>query len=158
MKKLMIALLVMMASVAHATVMCGVEGEDPKQSNTYDRNLYYQEMTGQRAVLVSKDFSSVKDLDISQMKTLEQWSAINGQLVVFFTIESDKRVSIGTARVNIKNKDSVLELQALSSGALGNLSQPLSLIYDHVSISCLSTSPTNDFPYLPACTQAPAAP
>jgi hypothetical protein len=137
MKKLIVMMAIMAASVSQAKTYCGVSAENPKQPGTYDQALFYGEFQGPKMLVISKDRTSAKDFNPNDLKTKEQLQALNDQSIVWIRVEQDK-ATLATGSIDAAN--SAVNLTPLHAMTVGLISQkqPLFLIANHLSVTCAS--------------------
>ncbi|MGZ6441768.1 MAG: hypothetical protein ACXWRU_17040 [Pseudobdellovibrionaceae bacterium] len=136
-KVLLTAAMLAMGSVSQAKVLCGVNGENPKQAQTYDRNLYFSEIAERKMVLISPDLSSAQEIKGEEFKSIN-WQAMKGQLVAFFSVETTGNVTLAVSKVDVTKSNNILPLQVMSVGEIPSQEHPQVLIYNHLSLTCSS--------------------
>ena len=120
---------------AQAKTFCSINQGENSQ---YDRVLFSGEVLGPQTFLVGE--SSAEPVQLTQIKTMEKWKAINGKSIVTIGVEQDGVHAMSLAHVDLKQKQNVLPMDAMALGAIEE-GRFLSLIAPNrgLSVNCTTT-------------------
>lgn len=107
---------------------------------TFDRNLFNGEITSSpTAVLVKKDLSSAKVIQLEQINTYEKWQEANGDTLVTFNQQENGShgFTVGTIDLS-KAETNILPLDAIVVGPVTK-QQSLGLVLPqkNLSLTCI---------------------
>jgi hypothetical protein len=138
-KAILIAAMVLGASVSHAKTVCSISAGNPTQDMVFDRGLFNAEITAPNYVLVRKDLSSAQEVQLSQFDSYAKWKAVNGDTLVTFSQQENGEYGITVGVIDIsKAKTNMLPLEAMAIGPVTD-KQFLNLILPkkNLSLICL---------------------
>lgn len=124
---------------SQAKTLCSISAENPTKNMAYDRNLFNGEITSPTAVIVKKDLSSSKVIQLEQIDTYEKWQEFNGDTLVTFNQEENDSYGITVGAIDISKSDTnILPLDAIVVGpATKQLPLGLVLPQKKLSMTCI---------------------
>jgi hypothetical protein len=116
------------ASVSSAKTFCSISSGIPQRDMVYDRSLFSGEITSPKYILVNKDLTAAAEVQLSQFTTMEQWKAIDGQVLVSFSNPQNDTYGITVGQIDMSKADTnALPLVALAVGPVTEKG-PLTLV------------------------------
>lgn len=135
---MMIAALTL-ASAAQATVLCGLQGENKKIENQFDRSIAAKQFAtdGQTTYVVDKNADAAEEIDLGSLKTYEDWKRIDGKNVVFLGVH-DGQASFYVGRVSLKDPKNMIQIHTSYTGGLAP-SKPALLMMNKLNLAVVCT-------------------
>lgn len=136
MKKVMLlAILVLSASVAQAKVHCSVNASS-SNNNEYDQSIFTGEVNSSLILLVDLKKKSARPTNFSDLDTLPKWQAVDGQTFVTMSRQNSKdSYGISIGKVDLSKQGDALPILAMSVGSIGSKEQILALTAPETGLS-----------------------
>jgi hypothetical protein len=139
---IIIATILIATSLVHANTVCSITTTSA-DDQTYDRILLQTEVTSEKFIVISRDYTSAKEVPIEGEATLEYWKAMNGQPFVSIYIDEEGAHGLTIGKIQT-GKGGVVDGQILTQPdvmALGRVTQVNNLLLmslrQKVSVACL---------------------
>lgn len=128
--------LVFTTGIASANTVCSIS-RSTKGDSTFDQVLHSAPLTGPTYLIVRENQTQAESIDFEQMKTPEQWNAVNGETIVTFSAQPNDQYGITIGKVDLSKTDNALPLEAITIGTVID-GRPLSLMLfrKKLSMSC----------------------
>ena len=138
---LILAALLIGSTISQAKTICSVAASS-KMDQTYDLHLFSDAVEASRILLIKNGSQVAEELRLNELKTFEQWKAIDGAtLVALSQTDVNNQFSISVGYVDISNSENMLPLGSMASGSVSD-GKPLSLIAIEkgISIVCFNSN------------------
>lgn len=130
--------LILAAGSVQAKTICGIAtSKEGSPGMTYDVPVYHAEVQEQKSVLIAKDGRSAEEIRLEDLKTVEQWKAVDGRMLAVFHRQANGQYTISLGMFDLSNTANTLPIHALSVGRIAKDSYLILMVPSkNLSLSC----------------------